>query len=494
MASEDQNKRSFALDRPVQNEGGSEASLSRSEGAPARIPTRAPRPFPYQETGADWVLQGENRYVAWEPGCGKSILAVLVMDKMDARKVLVLAPAHARGNWAKEIKRWQKKFRNVFVLRTARDDATPLHQSAVVLASYDLVSADTLARESMLSVDWDLLVLDEVHMLGSPDSNRTRFILDPRQGLVTHAKRVLPLSGTPVTRHIGQIFPLARALWPDTVKGYTQSIFEQAFCRVEETKIRKFDGSTRIVSRPVGTKPDKIAELRRRFSPYIQTLKTKDVLADMPPLRIDTHVLSAAMVDAPSPELISAMGAATEIDKALGHLSGGTLLAAMQAMETAFATQRRLIGVLKAKLVADLVDEELSQTPAEKYVIFAIHTQVIDILCDKLARYGVIRLDGSVETDDKQKAQDAFQSDPSKRVLVGQIKAAGTNLTLTASAHVILAEAAWAPGDNAQAIRRCHRIGQTRPVLARICALEGADTRLMEVLAQRAQELEGLFG
>ena len=52
----------------------------------------------------------------------------------------------------------------------------------------------------------------------------------------------------------------------------------------------------------------------------------------------------------------------------------------------------------------------------------------------------------------------------------------------------------WVPGNNAQAIMRCHRIGQTRPVLARFVALAGgADERISNVLKRKTRELSALF-
>jgi SWI/SNF-related matrix-associated actin-dependent regulator 1 of chromatin subfamily A len=78
---------------------------------------------------------------------------------------------------------------------------------------------------------------------------------------------------------------------------------------------------------------------------------------------------------------------------------------------------------------------------------------------------------GETSESERRDAVATFQGDPDCRAFVGNLKAAGTGLTLTAGADVDLFESAWAPADNAQALMRVHRIGQTRNVQARFITL-----------------------
>jgi hypothetical protein len=79
---------------------------------------------------------------------------------------------------------------------------------------------------------------------------------------------------------------------------------------------------------------------------------------------------------------------------------------------------------------------------------------------DALKEFNPVKVTGSVKNEDRQKAVDTFQTDKKCRVFVGNIKAAGVGLTLTAASHVIFVEASWSPADIQQAADRCHRIGQ----------------------------------
>jgi SNF2 family DNA or RNA helicase len=362
----------------------------------------------------------------------------------------------------------------------------PTEGPRVVIVSYNALSstASTLLRGSVLRQGWDLLVLDEAHMLGR-NSERTRFILGPVNGLHRKAHRVLPLSGTPATKSASELYPIIRALWPFLVEGMRWRDFEDAYCRVKTMRI-----GFREVRTVVGTNQTKIADLRNMLSPYMQVLKTDDVLTEIPPLRVQTYPVSV--------QTNTGRGLTKEMldaNEALDKLLDGAedIEETLRENQTHFATARRLIGLLKTDIVVEIAADELEANGNKKLVIFAWHREVIEGICKGLDSYGVVRVDGSVSVADKQYAQDKFQTDPKCRVFVGQLCAAGTNLTLTASHDVLLAEASWTPGENYQAIRRCRRIGQTKPVLARYIALDGADDRIMRVLAERSAELDELF-
>jgi len=92
-------------------------------------------------------------------------------------------------------------------------------------------------------------------------------------------------------------------------------------------------------------------------------------------------------------------------------------------------------------------------------------------------------VDGKVSLPDRQRAVDRFQSDPTCRVFIGQIQAAGVGLTLTASSHVCFVEFDWRPGMLTQAEDRAHRIGQKNCVRVSYLIIEDSldDVQLSSV-------------
>ena len=118
----------------------------------------------------------------------------------------------------------------------------------------------------------------------------------------------------------------------------------------------------------------------------------------------------------------------------------------------------------------------------KKVVIFAYHREVISQLAEGLSNnFGVVTLTGASTTKERQHAVDTFQKDPYTQIFIGQIQAAGTGITLTAASTVIFAEFTWTPSDLAQAIDRCHRIGQKDNVTAQFLTLaKSIDEKMLE--------------
>jgi Helicase conserved C-terminal domain len=70
---------------------------------------------------------------------------------------------------------------------------------------------------------------------------------------------------------------------------------------------------------------------------------------------------------------------------------------------------------------------------------------------------------------------------------VSQIQAGGVGLNIQAASVVILTEPQWKPTSEDQAIARCHRMGQVRPVdVHRLLAEDTVDQRMLEMLAAKA--------
>jgi SNF2 family DNA or RNA helicase len=127
-------------------------------------------------------------------------------------------------------------------------------------------------------------------------------------------------------------------------------------------------------------------------------------------------------------------------------------------------------------------------------VIFAIHRDVIENMRVGLRQFGAVCLYGGTDPEKRQKNIDRFQNNPKCRVFIGNIHAAGTAITLTAAHHVTFIEQDWVPGNNAQAVMRCHRIGQENPVSVRFIVLDGTlDAKIGYILKRKTADLTHIF-
>ena len=103
----------------------------------------------------------------------------------------------------------------------------------------------------------------------------------------------------------------------------------------------------------------------------------------------------------------------------------------------------------------------------EKCIIFSMFTSclqltknAIDIDMGDCYAY----LDGSKTGPERFEALERFKTDPSTRILLIHYKVGGEGLNLVEANHVICIEPWWSPAVHKQAIARCWRRGQTKPV------------------------------
>ena len=166
----------------------------------------------------------------------------------------------------------------------------------------------------------------------------------------------------------------------------------------------------------------------------------------------------------------------------------------LESMMVAMASLRRATGVAKAKLAGRMIADEIDSGAYSKIVVFYQHTEVGKTLIANLEKYGVVSISGSTTNTMRQKAIDTFQADPSVRVFIGQLQACSTAITLHAASQVMFVEQSWTPADNAQAAKRCHRIGQKSPVFVRMLGLaKSIDEAVTKVLARKSQMISELM-
>ena len=98
----------------------------------------------------------------------------------------------------------------------------------------------------------------------------------------------------------------------------------------------------------------------------------------------------------------------------------------------------------------------------EKVAVFTNYQAVVDAIAETFGA-ACVSITSTHSSDARQHAAAALQTDPSVRLLAGNIHAAGTGITLTAATHVLFNDLDWVPGNHWQAEDRIYRIGQTRP-------------------------------
>ncbi|KAK3389224.1 SNF2 family N-terminal domain-containing protein [Podospora didyma] len=129
-----------------------------------------------------------------------------------------------------------------------------------------------------------------------------------------------------------------------------------------------------------------------------------------------------------------------------------------------------------------------------KVLIFSQFKTQLDILqdyCD-LRGWEVCRIDGGVAQDDRRAQIEEFNKNPKIKVFLLSTRAGGQGINLASADTVILFDSDWNPQQDLQAQDRCHRIGQTRPVVVYRLATKGTVEEELLMSADAKRRLEKL--
>ncbi|WP_197286585.1 MULTISPECIES: DEAD/DEAH box helicase [unclassified Chelatococcus] len=418
--------------------------------------------FPYQEEGAAFLARVGRGLLADDMGLGKTAQAIAAARKIAARRVIIVCPASLCENWRREFKRFWPDF-----------------PGELFVKSYNKV--DDFGGATTC----DVLILDEAHYLKNKDAKRTRAIFGPRcdgkGGLVERAKQVFLLTGTPTPNNPAELWPLARAVFPDAILNPKIPGKPLAYWPFVGRYCKTFDNGFGI--KITGGK--NLKELRERIAPYVLRRRKEEVLTDLPPIRFDTLPLEGIRL----PVVLNDAGKveAEIIRKTLAEKGVGGLA----EIAPHVASLRRITGLAKVGPVVEWVRDWLD-AGGSKIVLFAHHKEVIAALSDAFDRAVVVT--GSTTPAVRQAAVDSFQNDPNTRVFIGQLQAAGTGLTLTAASDLLFVETSWVPAENQQAAMRIHRIGQRNACLVRVATLAGSiDEDVQKAVLRKMQDIRSLW-
>lgn len=361
--------------------------------------------FPEQEHGADWLAARKRAYLADGCGTGKTVqlvaAAYLLASIYDVRP-LVICPAIARTMWDRHWRAWG-----------GRNDV-PVWSYDQLVRHYDDVPPH------------NLLVLDEAHRATSLTAKRTAAALR----LANRAERVWLASATPMRPHVGGLYPMLRAVWPDKLRALKIRSYAGFLERYASAVL-----PMRVGGRIVGEKILGVKNAPELNALLDEIMLRREHIASLPELMIEEFWL---------PRTLTAAAVGTD------------------------ASERRALGADKAAVVGPQLAQELNDDAYEKIVIAAWHHDALDAISAALGGIAHVRIDGNTTPRQREERQDAFENVDGVRAMLVQIEAAGEAISLTAASEIALVEQSWEPDQNWQVIKRIHRTGQGRRCRARL--------------------------
>ena len=149
--------------------------------------------------------------------------------------------------------------------------------------------------------------------------------------------------------------------------------------------------------------------------------------------------------------------------------------------------QTNIVGFSSAKLTY-LIDQLLLHQSTSKTIIFYDSKNVAFWLAEALELLSLSFLIYANTLHSALRSQylSLFNSDPAIRILLMDIRQASHGLHIAAASRVYIVNPIWQPNVEAQAIKRAHRIGQTKPVYVETLVLRGT---LEDRMLKRRREM-----
>jgi SWI/SNF-related matrix-associated actin-dependent regulator of chromatin subfamily A-like protein 1 len=434
--------------------------------------------FPHQVEGVKFLTDGGSMLAA-EPGCGKTWVAIRVLQSMNVRRVLVVCPSILIKNWIRE---FTLAGSDLIVVDAARSKPAEVKAANVVVISVDWMRYD--AAKAITKGTWDAMVVDESHYCSDPTAARTAATYSDE----IKAGRTFFLTGTPVPKHAGNLWPAINRTAPERIDRMTYDQFTEKYCTIEVKKLGSMRFAQKIIT---GTKPEMVQDLKTRLGGWWLRQKKEDVLAGLPPKlwtdvfldgkKMDLKLISNEL----DPELMEYLEWAFET----GDMS------ALSSMSDQVGTLRRLMAQAKVPAIVEHIAGVRAIEPDMPLVVWGHHTAGIVGVATGLAAKGMRTryITGNTSPVERDQIVQDFQAGVID-VLICNMRAAGVGLTLTRSNHCMFMELDWLPSVVEQAEDRMHRISATGANIRidRLILANTIDEAVMGLLSKRSRQITAL--
>ena len=407
-------------------------------------------PYEYQREGICFGLKHKRIIIGDEPGLGKTLQSIGIVDTARAYPCLVICPSSLKINWQREFEKFTDKSALVLDnnVRTTWGYLLSMgvHQVAIVnyesLRKYfvwDIKGGKQFRLKDVVFClqmqQFKSIIIDESHRVKDPSAQQTIFT----KGLSVGKEYRILLSGTPVVNRPEDLIAQLSIL--DRIGEFGgRAKFMADYCTDPKDK-------TAVPAVPLAVLSKQLYDtcmIRREKAKVLPQLPDKT--------RVDLYV-----------EISNDKEYNLAADDLAAYLQEYTECTdweirrkmRMEAL-VRFMTLRSLATKGKIAQAVDFIRTFLDS--GKKLIVFCSLHEVVDELQKVFPR--AVTVTGRDSAVNKQASVDAFQNNPDVNLIICSIKAAGVGLTLTASSNVAFIELAWTYADCCQCEDRAHRIGQ----------------------------------
>jgi SWI/SNF-related matrix-associated actin-dependent regulator of chromatin subfamily A member 5 len=428
--------------------------------------------------GVRWLVHlfhnNINGILADEMGLGKTVQAIgmiaYLAEQTKGSKSFVIAPKSVLSNWMKEFSKWLPSLRVLMIGGTKEERAAQLRDVKsgnfdVVVTSFEVVS---LEKAAFKKVTWSYMVVDEAHRLKNENSIFSQVVRE----FDTHIR--LLLTGTPLQNNLHELWALLNFLLPEHFGDSEE--FDALF--------HSSDTAQRVSAR-----------LQRVLRPFMLRRLKSDVESGLPaktqvnltiPLgtmqrKLYVNILKRDIdaINGKGGSKSRLLNIVMQLRKACNH----PYLFEGQEPGPPYVEGEHLVENSPKLKVLDALLNKAKEEGA-RVLVFSQMTRMLDIIEDfcALRQHAYCRIDGGVSGEEREAQIDDFmRHDSDKLLFLLSTRAGGLGLNLQKANWVVLFDSDWNPQADIQAMDRCHRIGQTRPVTVfRFVTEHSVEERMVE--------------
>lgn len=372
-------------------------------------------------------------------GLGKTYQAIGYIEKNPSQRPVVIAcPTTATFEWRDQL--WEHaRLRSVVI--EGRTTYSLFHGRTthpIIILSYDIMR---YWWQILAQLKPAIIIFDEFHRIKTRNALRTqacRFLVKQ-----SRCRQIIGLSGTPITNRPVEFFPILNMVAPTVFPSFWR--YAMRYCN-PRSAFRgmgwNFNGASNL------------DELRSLVKPIMLRRTKRQVMPDLPqkvrraiPVRIsNAKAYHMAMYDFLA--WLAIHYGAVRVKRAR------RAYAMVRLMHL-----RRLASEGKIKAIQTWIDDWMEDNPKGKLLLYLVNRSIIDVFQQRYRDQAVV-IHGGVSQADRHVFVHRFQHDPSVRLFIGSIRAAGEAITLTASSTVLFGQLGWTPAEHDQAEDRVLRIGQ----------------------------------
>ncbi len=412
-------------------------------------------------------LAGSKRFIlADDMGLGKTTSTIIAALETGVKKILIICPASLKINWLREIENYTD--RSVYIAEGKNFS----QEHDFVIVNYDILKnfydLKDKEKSEIYKSNFGIIIIDEAHYLQNGQAQRTKLV----NSFVKSVDKLWLLTGTPMTSRPMNYFNLLSLIESPVAQNWMA--YAIRYCQGYQ-----FKAGNRKVWNVTGA--SNLEELRDRTSRQVlRRLKTE--VLDLP-----DKIISPVYLRLKSKLYEGLMGEYYDWYENKTDESSSLTVQFSKLMKV-----RQVIAEEKINDTIELVQNIIDQ--GKKVIIFTNFTNTLNKIADHFGKQAV-RLDGSTSKSMRQHAVDQFQDNEKITVFVGNLKAAGVGLTLTAAEAVIMNDLSFVPSDHTQAEDRAYRYGQKSNVSVYYPIFENTiEGAIYDILIKKKNIFETVMG